>query len=80
LFPVVAPHVIATTPIDASKVAPVVNRATITFDLDMFAATPTEAASVTNPANYRLLNTNTGMAIPIGAVTYESASRTVGRL
>ncbi|MCC6235200.1 MAG: putative Ig domain-containing protein, partial [Verrucomicrobiales bacterium] len=76
LFPVVAPRVIATTPVGASRIDPIVNIATIRFDLDMLATSAADPASVLNPGNYRLRNLATGQDIRIGTVTYEVESRT----
>ncbi len=75
-FPAVAPRVIASTPINASQIVPIITRGSVTFDLDMLDVA-IEGGSVTNPTNFRLTNTSTGATVPITGAVYESASRTV---
>ncbi|MCL4179872.1 MAG: tandem-95 repeat protein, partial [Verrucomicrobia bacterium] len=77
LFPVTVPQVIATTPVTGGGVLPVVNRATVTFDLDMLHGGAADPASVTNPANYELTNLGTGQRFSVGDANYDRSSRTV---
>jgi sugar lactone lactonase YvrE len=77
LFPVVAPHVIASDPVDASSLLPVVNTATFTFDNDLVSNSMDDSHSATNVANYTLVDLTRGQTLPIGAAVYDPAARTV---
>ncbi|MCI0535453.1 MAG: putative Ig domain-containing protein, partial [Verrucomicrobiales bacterium] len=76
-FPVVAPQVISTTPLPQASVTPIVNRASLTFNIDMLASNASDAASVLNPSNYTLKNTSTGQTLSIGLASYDPSRRTV---
>ena len=61
---------VATTPVRGASLVATVNQATVTFDVDML------AASVANAANYKLRNVTNSAEIEIGAVAYDPARRT----
>jgi len=77
LFPAKPPEVIASDPVNNAGIAGSINRATITFDASMFRGALTDIRSVTNPANYQVIDTVTGVAVPIGAALYDPETRTV---
>jgi len=74
-FPVTAPRVIATMPVNGIMMLPVVASATVRFDVDMMNSTGLDPDSVNNPANYSFINKTTGRKITISEVNYDSASR-----
>src|SRR6185436_7883474 len=76
LFPITQPRVIASSPIQGQGITPIVNAASITFDVGMSSLDSTATASVTNLANYKLLNLDTGLSVPISAVAYDASNRT----
>ena len=76
LFPIAAPRVIATTPVAGDAVVPVVNMATVTFDVGVMATDEADAKSANNPKNFTLTNLDTGQQLPIAAARYDEASRT----
>ncbi len=76
LQPIVAPRVIATSPIAGDGVVPIVNVASVTFDVAVKNSDRNDPASASNPANYQLVNQATGENIPIARVEYDSATRT----
>ena len=75
LSPVVPPQVIASNPPSGATESLPLGTISITFDHDMFEGSPTDSRSALNPANYQLLS-DTGITIPITAVSYDTSSRT----
>ncbi len=76
LFPLVAPTVIATNPVNNSSVNPAVTTATITFDSAMDASSATDPNSVTNPLNYTVTDLTRNQTINIGAAIYDNTTHT----
>ncbi len=75
LNPITNPVVLATNPPDQSIVALPLSLITVTFDQDMVAGSPADAASTTNPANYTLTGAD-GHAATLVSVAYDSATHT----
>ncbi len=75
LSPVAPPQVISSNPPPGATESLPLGTISITFDHDMFQGNPTDSRSVLNPANYQLLS-DTGITIPITAVSYNASSRT----
>ena len=69
-FTVAAPRVIET------KILAGNNRANLLFDVALRAGNPSAPASGSNIDNYTLRNSDTGEEVPIGAVRYDSTTRT----
>ncbi|MCA9170534.1 MAG: tandem-95 repeat protein, partial [Planctomycetales bacterium] len=76
LYPITAPSVIATTPIDGETLLPVVNEATVVFDTDMFVGAVNDPASVINSANYIITNIDTNTPVDVQQVLYNAQSHT----
>ena len=76
LFPVTAPQVIATDPVNNATIAVATNEITVTFDQGVIYDSATDAASVTDLANYTLTDTATGDAVPVSLVTYDPSTNT----
>src|SRR6185295_6913302 len=77
LFPVRAPQVIASSPVNQAGTVPVINHASLVFDSQMSAGSVSDPVSVTNLANYRLIDLDTGGVIDVGAARYNAAARAV---
>ncbi|MHC1770058.1 MAG: CARDB domain-containing protein [Verrucomicrobiia bacterium] len=76
-FPVSVPQVIATTPIAGSRSLPDVNRATVTFSLDMVSDSTMAPASVLNVANYQLSSLTNGQVVPLNILGYVAETKTL---
>ena len=76
VFPLVAPNVITTNPINNSSVNPAVTNATITFDSAMDATSTTDPHSVINTANYTLTDLTRNQVVNIGAAIYDNTTHT----
>jgi hypothetical protein len=77
LFPARPPAVIATDPADKGGVTGNISRVTITFDSSMFRGLLTDARSVTDPANYEIIDMASGLPVTIAAALYNPATRQV---
>ncbi len=77
LFPDRPPSVIASDPVDHGGVTGDISRATITFDSSMFRGLLTDARSVTDPANYQIIDMATGLPVTISAALYNPSTRQV---
>lgn len=75
LSPIVAPAVIATTPVDGAFAALPVPHVTVQFSQDMLTGDPAAPDSVLNPALYSLTGLVSG-ASSIRSIVYDSATRT----
>ncbi len=75
LEPIVAPQVVASNPPSGATESLPLGTISITFDHDMFQGSATDSRSVLDPANYQLVS-DTGITIPVTAVTYDADSRT----
>ncbi len=78
--PIVAPRVIATTPLAGDGIVPVFNQATVTFDVGVKALGSSDGVSANNPDNYRVRNRENGQFIAISQVQYDPSSRTASLL
>ncbi|HDR14303.1 MAG TPA: hypothetical protein ENN79_02220, partial [Desulfobacteraceae bacterium] len=78
-FPVTPPLVTAMTPSDGVNLIPVVTSATVRFDVDMWDGGEVQG-SVTDPEAYQLVNSLTGVVVPVSGVVYDDANRTVSVL
>ncbi|MBI3350329.1 MAG: putative Ig domain-containing protein, partial [Burkholderiales bacterium] len=76
LAPLVAPAVLRTSPAAGAIVALPISSMTVTFDHDMRVGSDGDLASVTNVANYSLVDA-TGKAVAISSLAYDAVSRTV---
>ncbi|NNU43756.1 putative Ig domain-containing protein [Ramlibacter montanisoli] len=74
LAPMVAPLVVSVGPPDGALVPLPLPEISVVFDHDMLADSDTLAASVTNPANYRL--TSDGTPLLVRSVFYDAVTRT----
>ena len=75
LSPMMAPR-ITQAPGQGSVLDPLLTSLALTFDADMQHGSAVDLNSVTNPANYRLVDLDTGRRIELGAVTYSAVTRT----
>ncbi len=71
---VAAPRVIETRILEGN------NLASLAFDVALKANSTTDSASATNPSNYRLVNLDTNETVSVGAIRYDSATRTTNML
>ena len=72
----VAPRILGVTPASGAEVFPILTTLTVQFDADMATATGA-AGSVTNLANYQLIETRTGRVVSLQSATYDAALRRV---
>ena len=68
--PLVAPEVVSMTPADGYEMQPPLRAATVTFNTDMWSSAGT--GSVTNPANFRLVDLDRGNTLVLSTAVYDA--------